>query len=170
MSTGKLIHPAANATNGDTPDVAMRPPRLYLGALTIGLLIEFFLPTSILDITWLEPHQRLIGTAISACGFLLLTACMLEFHRARTNVPTSLPATTVVESGSYAWSRNPIYVALTAIYVGIALAAKSAWVFGLIVPVLVIMRYGVIAREEAYLAHKFGDAYLAYKERVRRWL
>ncbi len=167
MASGMATHPREQTD--DMPGVAVRPPRLYLAALAIGLLIEFFLPTSILDITWLEPHQRLIGTAISACGFILLTFCMMEFRKARTNVPTNLPANTIVDSGPFAWSRNPIYVALTLVYLGIAIAAKSAWIFGLIVPVLVIMRYGVIAREEVYLARKFGEAYLAYKERVRRW-
>ena len=61
-------------------------------------------------------------------------------------------------------------MALTLIYVGIAVAAHSGWTLALLVPVLLIMRYGVIAREERYLERKFGSAYLDYKKRVRRWL
>ena len=161
---------AADARRADNPDVVIRPPRLYLAALILGLLIEFILPSSLLDLNWLEPHQRIIGAAIAACGFVLLSLCMMEFRRAGTNVPTNLPVTAIVDRGPYRFSRNPIYVALTVVYAGIAVTTKSAWVLGLIVPVILIMRYGVIAREEAYLERKFGNAYLTYKERVRRWL
>jgi protein-S-isoprenylcysteine O-methyltransferase Ste14 len=56
------------------------------------------------------------------------------------------------------------------IYVGIGLLANTAWIFVLLVPLALIIRYGVVAHEEAYLARKFGDAYLAYKSGVRRWL
>ena len=154
----------------DAPGVVARPPRLYLAALGLGLLLEFFFPASIFDFTWLEPHQRLFGVALSACGFLLLSACMMEFRRAGTNVPTNQPTQTIVDRGPYAFSRNPIYLALTAIYLGVAIAAKSAWTLVLIGPVLLVMRYGVIAQEERYLERKFGMAYLSYKKRVRRWL
>lgn len=170
MSTSRIKEKASGAIQNDNPGVVVRPPRLYLAALALGLLVEFLLPSSLLDLNWLEPHQRIIGTAFAACGFVLLSLCMMEFRRAGTNVPTNLPVTAIVEHGPYRFSRNPIYVALTIIYLGIAVAAKSAWVFGLIVPVLLIMRYGVVAREEAYRERKFGEAYLAYKERVRRWL
>lgn len=159
-----------NGADHDTPGVVVRPPRLYVAALGLGLLIEFLMPSSLLDLSWLEPHQRSIGSAISVLGFVLLTACMMVFHKAGTNVPTNLPVTTIVEKGPYAFSRNPIYVALTMIYVGAAIAVKSIWTLGLIVPVLLIIRYGVVAREETYLAQRFGDAYLSYKKRVRRWL
>lgn len=154
----------------DHPRVAVRPPRLYTLALVLGLVLELLMPSSVLDLIWLEPHQRIIGAAVFACGFVLMTVCMMEFRNAGTSVPTNQPATALVERGPYAWSRNPIYLSLTLIYLGIALAAKSAWALGLIVPVLLIMRYGVISREEAFLARKFGNAYLSYKERVRRWL
>ncbi len=162
--------PHSSAPQQDAPGVVVRPPRLYLVALVLGLLLEFFLPASLFDFTWLEPHQRMIGVALSVCGILLMSLCMVQFRNAGTNVPTNLPTEAIVESGPYAFSRNPIYVALTLIYLGIAIAAKSAWTLSLIVPVLLIMRYGVIAREERYLERKFGSAYLDYKKRVRRWL
>ncbi len=170
MSIGQQTQAPENTGQDDKPGVVVRPPLLYAGALVLGLVIEFLLPSSLLDLTWLEPHQRVIGVAISTCGFVLLSLCMMEFRRAGTNVPTSLPANAVVASGPYAFSRNPIYVALSLIYLGIAVAVPSAWLMGLLVPVLVIMRYGVIAREETYLERKFGEAYLGYKDRVRRWL
>jgi protein-S-isoprenylcysteine O-methyltransferase Ste14 len=63
-----------------------------------------------------------------------------------------------------------MYVALTLLYVGVALLINALWILLLVVPVLGVIRYGVIAREEAYLARKFGDAYRQYTTQVRRWL
>ena len=79
-------------------------------------------------------------------------------------------STPLVTTGIHGWSRNPIYVGMFILYAGIGLAACSPWALILIVPLAIILRYGVVAREEAYLGRRFGDAYRAYKTRVRRWL
>jgi protein-S-isoprenylcysteine O-methyltransferase Ste14 len=75
-----------------------------------------------------------------------------------------------VTSGIHGRSRNPIYVGLFLIYVGIGVAARSPWILIFTLPLALVMRYGVVAREEAYLERRFGDAYRQYKTRVRRWL
>jgi protein-S-isoprenylcysteine O-methyltransferase Ste14 len=75
-----------------------------------------------------------------------------------------------VATGPFRFSRNPLYVALTLIYVGLALLTNALWVLVLIVPVLLLMHYGVVRREERYLEAKFGDAYRAYRSSVRRYL
>ena len=75
-----------------------------------------------------------------------------------------------VDSGLYRYSRNPIYLGLSTIHLGVAVADNNAWLPILLVPVLAILRLGVVAREETYLARKFGPQYVAYKARVRRWL
>jgi protein-S-isoprenylcysteine O-methyltransferase Ste14 len=90
--------------------------------------------------------------------------------RAGTNVEPYKPTTAIVDKGPFAYSRNPLYLCLLAVYLGIALLSGSGWLLILGVPLLLIMRYGVIAREERYLETKFGETYLAYKRRVRRWL
>jgi protein-S-isoprenylcysteine O-methyltransferase Ste14 len=81
-----------------------------------------------------------------------------------------MPTKALVTDGLYAYSRNPIYIALTLIYLGLTIAANSVWSIVFLVPILVIIRYGVIAREERYLERKFGDAYAEYRKRVRRWI
>ena len=106
----------------------------------------------------------------SLAGAGVMAMAMRGFKAAGTNVQTVLPATALVTTGIYARSRNPIYVALTTIYLGLALALNAVWALGLLVPVLVVMHYGVIRREERYLERKFGDAYRDYSARVRRWL
>jgi protein-S-isoprenylcysteine O-methyltransferase Ste14 len=96
--------------------------------------------------------------------------CFGLFRRAGTNVPTHKPSTAIVTDGPYRFSRNPIYIALTTLSAGIAIWVNSWWMLALLVPTFVIMNIGVVDREERYLAAKFGDEYLSYKARVRRWL
>jgi protein-S-isoprenylcysteine O-methyltransferase Ste14 len=85
-------------------------------------------------------------------------------------VQTRKPSTTIVEAGPYKYSRNPIYVGMALMLVGIGLAVGSAWTILMVVPFLAIIRTGVIAREERYLAAKFGADYDGYRSRVRRWV
>ncbi len=74
------------------------------------------------------------------------------------------------ETGIHGWTRNPIYLGMFLIYGGIGLAAQSPWVLMITLPLAITIRYGVVAREEAYLERRFGDVYRDYKARVRRWL
>ena len=89
---------------------------------------------------------------------------------ASTPVPSNQPVRALVTTGIHAWSRNPIYVGMFLLYAGIGIAVRSPWVLILALPLVIILRYGVVAREEAYLERRFGDAYRDYKARVRRWL
>ncbi len=90
--------------------------------------------------------------------------------QARTQIQTTQPTTTIVEEGPYRFTRNPIYLGMVLGLIGLAVAFNSLWLFVLLVPFYLVIRYGVVAREEAYLDRKFGDVYLAYKARVGRWL
>ena len=81
-----------------------------------------------------------------------------------------LPTTTIVESGPYRFTRNPIYLGMFLGLIGLAIAFDDLWLFMTLVPFALVIRYGVVAREEAYLERKFGDAYRAYRSRVRRWV
>jgi protein-S-isoprenylcysteine O-methyltransferase Ste14 len=85
-------------------------------------------------------------------------------------VPTNQPTRALVTTGVHGWSRNPIYLGLFLVYGGIGLAARSPWALILTLPLAITIRYGVVAREEAYLERRFGKAYRDYKARVRRWL
>ena len=89
---------------------------------------------------------------------------------ANTNVDPTQPTTTIVTSGPFRFTRNPIYTSLTLLYIGIALIVNSLLTILLLPIILVLMNVGVIAREERYLERKFGTQYLAYKQRVHRWL
>jgi len=89
---------------------------------------------------------------------------------AGTNANPALPATTLIVSGPFGFSRNPMYVARTILYLGLGLLMNALCVLAVLVPLLFVMQYGVIRREERYLEGKFGDAYRQYQAAVRRWL
>jgi hypothetical protein len=95
---------------------------------------------------------------------------IVTITRAGSNVPTNLPTTTIVESGPYRFTRNPIYLGMFLGLIGLAIAFDNLWLLMMLVPFALVIRYGVVAREEAYLERKFGDVYRGYRSRVRRWL
>ena len=95
---------------------------------------------------------------------------MTEFRRARTSFDVRKPSTSLITTGPFRFSRNPIYLAMTLLQLGIGIAVDGVWILAALVRALVAMHYGVIVREERYLERKFGDAYRGYKTSVRRWL
>lgn len=153
----------------DNPGVIAHPPIIYGVGLAAGIASEAFWPWG-RGLFAAAPAWVAIGVVLAVLGAALLVYAASRFFRAGTNVPTHLPSTTLVTWGPYRWSRNPIYVALTLIYSGLALAIGAWSALALLPLVLVVMRYGVIAREELYLEHKFGTEYADYKKRVRRWI
>ena len=159
----------AGPDGGATAGVIARPPFLYGGFLLAGLALEWRWP---LEAFSTLPRERslMFGGALVALGGGLLLAAFRRFKAVGTNIPTWQPNTALATDGIYRLSRNPIYLGLTLIYAGIAIAAGSFWPLLLLVPLLVIMRYGVIGREEVYLERLFGDAYRDYQRRVRRWI
>jgi protein-S-isoprenylcysteine O-methyltransferase Ste14 len=154
------------AHDTDNAGVIARPPLIYLGFLALGLVLDLVWPASIFD----GGARYSAGFVLVAAGAGIVALGFREFRKAGTNVEPDKPTTAIVVTGPFAYSRNPLYVSLSLIYVGIAIAADSAWTLLLLAPMLAVMRYGVIAREERYLERKFGEEYLRYKARVRRWV
>jgi protein-S-isoprenylcysteine O-methyltransferase Ste14 len=82
----------------------------------------------------------------------------------------TLPTTALVVDGIYQRTRNPLYLGTTMAYPGLGVATGSLWAIGLVVPLMWVIKVGVVAREESYLERKFGEGYRAYKARVRWWI
>jgi protein-S-isoprenylcysteine O-methyltransferase Ste14 len=154
----------------DNPGVIARPPRIFLGFLIVGVILDRVWPAVAAAQPFGGGMRFIPALALLSLGVATLTSAMRRFRAAGTNVPTPMPTKVLVTGGLYAYSRNPIYLALSLIYLGLAIGADSVWSVILTVPVLLIVRYGVIAREERYLERKFGGAYLDYRERVHRWI
>jgi protein-S-isoprenylcysteine O-methyltransferase Ste14 len=157
------------ATDTAVGRVIARPPFLYLACLLLGPAMDRVLPLPLRFpdaalIRWtVGGGLILIGVAIAAAG-------IRNFSRAATPVPSNQPVRALVTTGVHGWSRNPIYAGMFLLYAGIGVAARSPWILVLALPLIIILRYGVVAREEAYLERRFGEAYRDYKARVRRWL
>jgi protein-S-isoprenylcysteine O-methyltransferase Ste14 len=150
----------------DTAQVLVLPPLVYGVAFIIGLLLHVAFPFYALPPTF----ARGIGVVCVLVSLPLALRTLRVLSRAHTPVDPMKPTIALVTEGPFRSSRNPIYVALTLLYVGVALLINALWILLLVVPVLVVIHYGVIAREEAYLARKFGNAYRQYTTQVRRWL
>lgn len=167
MSATTLSHRPDSA---DTAGVLVRPPLLYAGAIALGFGLDAALPIRFAPGGLDDLMQYAIGGGLILIACATMAAGVAQFRRAGTNVPPTRPTTALVTTGLYALSRNPLYISLSLLMAGIAVAADRIWILILLAPVLLVMRYGVIAREERYLERKFGEAYRAYKARVRRWL
>jgi len=157
------------ANDPKTAGVIARPPVLFLVALLLGLALDRLLP---LPLAALEADvvRWISAGALIVVGLALAAAGIRDFSRAGTPVPTNEPTRALVTSGAHGWTRNPIYLGMFLLYSGIGVAARSPWILLLTLPLAITIRYGVVAREEAYLERRFGDAYRQYKTRVRRWL
>jgi protein-S-isoprenylcysteine O-methyltransferase Ste14 len=157
------------ASDPGTAGVIARPPVLFLVALLLGLAFDRVLPV---PVAALEDDlvRWIIGGGLILVGIALAAAGIRDFSTAGTPVPTNEPTRALVTSGAHGWTRNPIYLGMFLLYGGIGVAARSPWTLILTLPLAITIRYGVVAREEAYLERRFGDAYRQYKARVRRWL
>ena len=151
----------------DTANVIIRPPIALALAIVAGLALDWLHPLpfvpALLPRAWL-------GVAIFATGFALFAWAIVTIRRSGTNVETSKPTTAIVTDGPYRFTRNPIYLGMILGLTGLAVGFDSLWLIATLVVFYGVLRYGVIAREEAYLERKFGAAYLEFKSRVRRWL
>ena len=161
---------AAPQDPGNTAGVVVRPPLLVLGALAVGFVLEYLWPLGAIGIAVPRATRIVLGLGLFAAGGALAAWAFVHFRRAGTNIPTSQPTLALVTGGPYRHSRNPIYAAMGVAFFGIALVADSVWLFALLIPVMLVLHYGVIAREEAYLARRFGEEYRRYRASVRRWL
>ena len=150
----------------DTAGVVAPPPLIFLAGLGAGFGLEALLEGGTLPdaVRW-----PLGGLAVVA-GIALQTSFMVAFSRKGTSVEPWKPTTAIVTTGPYRLTRNPAYLGMALIYVGVALLADAPWALLPLPLVLLVIDRGVIAREERYLARKFGQEYLDFKSRRRRWI
>ena len=147
--------------------VRIDPQLLYAIPLGIALLVHHFAG----PLTGLRgAPAAAVGVGLIALGVGVMWQAVRGFRRARTTLQPWESTTALVTDGIYRYSRNPIYLGYTLVYLGIGLWAGTLWhLVALPVVVLVVTRI-VIVKEEAYLTNRFGDAYLRYRDEVRRWI
>lgn len=153
-------------TTKDIAGVIAPPPLIYAVTLGLALLLHQRIPLPAV------PHKIKNKLGITLIGSALIPALLAArgMRNVGTNINPTQPTTALLVQGPYRFTRNPIYLSMTALYTGIALLANTLWPILFLPGVLFVMTRGVIEREEAYLERKFGSQYVAYKEKVRRWI
>ena len=145
------------------------PPLLVvLAAAALMWLAPWAAPAFGFDV----PHRRAIALALAIAGGITAASGVVSFRRARTTVNPMNPAsaTSLVVSGIYRRTRNPMYLGFLLGLVGWAVFVANALAF-LVLPAFVLyMNRFQIRPEEAALTSRFGSDFVSYKARVRRWL
>lgn len=149
----------------DSPIRLVPPPVLFFGALIAGLVLQRSFPFRLLPAAF----SRTLGPVLAIAGLGLGGASVRAMGKVGTTPEPYRPTTALVTSGPFRYSRNPIYISMTLLYVGISMVANAVWPLLLLPSVLFALTRGMIEREEGYLERRFGDQYRQYKERVRRW-
>ena len=161
--------PGQQVNDTGTAGVIARPPLLFIAALPLGLASDRLLPRPF-AVPGTDLVRWMTGGSVILVGLALAAAGIRNFSRAATPVRSKEPTRVLVTTGIHGWTRTPIYLGMFLVYGGIGIAAPSPWTLILTLPLAITIRYGVVAREEAYLERRFVDAYRDYKAPVRRWL
>lgn len=146
----------------DNPRVRVPPPLIFAGLVALGLVID--------RAPFRPGPAQLAGAALGAAGFALIAVALGLFAGAGTRAEPWQPASRLVDRGVYRFTRNPMYLGMGLLSLGVALAFSSLAGALLALAALIIVDRAVVTREEAYLKRRFGADYIAYTRRVRRWL
>lgn len=148
------------------PAVKCPPPLIFIGCLAAGFGVQQILPVTLGLALW----GKLIGTAVFSYAAVMLLLLLSRYVRAKTHIEPWKPTTTLLTSGLYAHTRNPIYLMFCLLNIGVGLYFNSLWVTLSFIPSAWLVYHVAIRKEEAYLLRKFGTRYSEYKNSTRRWL
>ena len=146
--------------------VKFPPPAIFASCILLGSGLQYLRPVGM----GIPESIEVLGYLLVLFGITIAILVATSFRRAGTAIEPWKPTTSIVTTGFYAWSRNPIYAGFCLINIGIGIANNSLWIFVSFIPAAFLLYHVAIAKEEAYLAEKFGEEYLAYKNKVRRWV
>ncbi len=148
--------------------VPVPPPLYYAAAFAVGLLLHSRSGTPLA--LGGRPATVVLGAGLLAAGVGLATAGVVTVVRHHTTIVPHAPVSTLVRTGPYRWTRNPMYTGLAIGYLGAAGVADTWWPILTMPAALLAIRWLVIAPEERYLTSLYGPDYADYKAHVRRWL
>jgi len=149
------------------PKFVAQPPAVFLVAVLGGAAVEqFVLPLSF-GLRWWGVG---LGFLVFVAGVSLSMMAMQAFRKAASSPDPNHMPSKLVETGPFKRIRNPLYLGTLLMLIGLGLGANLPWVVIAAVPAMLIIHFGVVIREEAYLEDLFGEKYRAYRDRVRRWV
>ncbi len=122
----------ADALSG--PGIRVPPPVFYLAALAIAAALEYLWPLSFLA----GSSRYVIGFVAIVVSVLVMPPVLWSFRRAATTFDVRKAASTLITEGPYRFSRNPTYLSLTLLYLGLGIVLDNGWVLILVVPVFLL--------------------------------
>jgi len=154
----------------DVAGVILLPPYIFAAVLGAAFLLQYLLPIDFLQAYRAQGWQFWVGVIASISAMALASYGALEFRRQDTNIPPDKPSLALVTGGPYRFTRNPMYIGFLLLLLGIGLIFSLEWALVLWPTLALVLHYGVVIREEAYLAKKFGASYQEFLSNTRRWL
>ena len=149
------------------PRIFFPPPLIAISfVLAAWALDHYWWALTIGEISW----TRSVGYVLLVSSLVLIITSALPFWANKTSLEPWEPTSTIIQTGVYRFSRNPIYLAFCVASAGTGFVMNSIWVLASVLPLVLVYRFAIIQREEDYLERKFGQHYLDYKARVRRWI
>ena len=142
------------------------PPLIFLGCAVVGSLLHFIFPIRVMRYSLSLP----LGVVLAIVSASLAIWAARVMNAAGTNVRPDRPALTIVRSGPYRFTRNPMYLSLCLLQLALGFVLDGWIPLLFTIPLMLILHFGVILREESYLEAKFGEQYLALNREVRRWI
>jgi protein-S-isoprenylcysteine O-methyltransferase Ste14 len=154
--------------SSDTPGVIVFPPLIPLSILILGIVLNLAAPLDLLKQVPLLV-RIVVGTIAFVVGIGMVIGATRNFRQIGTNVNPFQPTLVLATTGVFRWTRNPMYVGGSIVLLGIAIGGALDWVLLLLILSLPLVHYGIILREENYLARKFGEEYRSYQKQVARY-
>tara|TARA_B100000767_G_scaffold150904_1_gene142060 strand:+ start:311 stop:784 length:474 start_codon:yes stop_codon:yes gene_type:complete len=152
--------------NNDNPAVKIPPPLIFLGFGLFGIVIHYFKPLIITGSSWL----MYLGVLILIASFLGFGYMVNFYKKNETEIEPTKTTSKIITSGLYRYSRNPVYLISCAGPIGLGFIFTTYWAMFAFIPALIVVYFTAVKKEEQYLGEKFGQEYLDYKKKVRRWL
>jgi protein-S-isoprenylcysteine O-methyltransferase Ste14 len=157
-------NPETKPEGGPLPGL-LRPPLIFLCAILLGIALNRAWP-----LPFVPSALVLLGPLLTLCAVTLFLLSLREFRAAGTSVRGTERTTTIVRTGPYRFSRNPIYLAFVLLVLGLSVWLNNLWLLVTLVLAVGFIAVVVIPREERFLERNFHDQYASYKTAVRRWL
>lgn len=148
------------------PGLKIPPPLFYMISFFIGIGLNFLWPFTPIP----RPWGIIIGAILIITSIPIMPPVLKRYKKAGTPFDVRKPTTKLITDGPYQYSRNPTYLSLTLLYLGLGLIFNNGWILLLVLPLILLMNFRVIKREEIHLQEAFGEEFLQYKSKVRRWI
>ena len=151
----------------DNPGIKFPPPLNYILLFIVAIYIQRFVPID--NVFFQSWSVKITGVVLLGISLVFIIPSIIQFIRTKNTVVTILPAASLQTNGIYGITRNPMYLGFMIAYAGTTCIAGN-WLCASFLIILFILQNRIIIREEKYLGREFGQQYLDYKQKVRRWL